>query len=196
MAQCFGSTGASRVYVWHYTIRREANNSNGIPYTGTATKKQQSPVRRVHIDQTSYSARNNVHLYLPDEAEKLLAGRYQLINVWRPIRTVYKDPLAILDARSYSEEDLLPVRVIYPGHNGETFVVRPRAEDAKEKHQWHYLYGQTPDEVMIFKCYDSKKDGRARRVPHCAFTNPEEEHREARESIEVRCLVFTPNESG
>lgn len=46
------------------------------------------------------------------------------------------------------------------------------------------------DEVALIKCFDSLDDGRARRVPHTAFTNPDEEDKYARESIEVRALVF------
>lgn len=48
----------------------------------------------------------------------------------------------------------------------------------------------------MIKCFDSKKDGRARRVPHTAFVDPEAEGvMEARESIEVRALVFSEGES-
>jgi hypothetical protein len=42
----------------------------------------------------------------------------------------------------------------------------------------------------LIKCFDSKLDGRARRVPHTAFNIPGTEEKEGRESIEVRCLVF------
>jgi hypothetical protein len=44
--------------------------------------------------------------------------------------------------------------------------------------------------VILIKCFDSKLDGRARRVPHTAFSVPGTEDKEGRESIEVRCLVF------
>ncbi|KAH8635729.1 hypothetical protein IG631_11130 [Alternaria alternata] len=37
---------------------------------------------------------------------------------------------------------------------------------------------------MIFKCYEWKKDGRARRVPHSAFVDKEMAHKEPRQSIE------------
>jgi hypothetical protein len=56
--------------------------------------------------------------------------------------------------------------------------------------RWFYKSGLTPDEVLLIKCFDSKLDGRARRVPHTAFEVPGTEDREKRESIEVRCLVF------
>jgi hypothetical protein len=55
---------------------------------------------------------------------------------------------------------------------------------------WYYKSGLTPEEVLLIKCFDSKLDGRARRVPHTAFEVPNTEDREGRESIEVRALVF------
>jgi hypothetical protein len=142
-------------------------------------------VQRVHVDQSYPAARNRVPHHLPNEAEHLLAHRHQIINVWRPIKTIYKDPLAIADANSVPESDLVPIGLIYPDRRGETLSVRPN-----EKHSWYYKYGQTPEEVVLIKCYDSKLDGRARRVPHTAFENPEHADGYSRESIEVRCLVF------
>jgi hypothetical protein len=49
--------------------------------------------------------------------------------------------------------------------------------------------------VILIKCFDSKKDGRARRVPHTAFHIPGTEDAESRESIEVRALVFHENDT-
>lgn len=43
---------------------------------------------------------------------------------------------------------------------------------------------------MLIKCFDSKVDGRARRVPHTAFVNEATANEKPRESIEVRALVF------
>lgn len=56
--------------------------------------------------------------------------------------------------------------------------------------RWFYKSYLTPEEVILIKCFDSKLDGRARRVPHTAFHVPGTEDAEGRESIEVRCLVF------
>jgi hypothetical protein len=58
------------------------------------------------------------------------------------------------------------------------------------RNRWFYKSGLTSDEVILIKCFDSKLDGRARRVPHTAFEVPGTKDREKRESIEVRCLVF------
>lgn len=89
------------------------------------------------------------------------------------------------DAHSVPDDDLLPVALIYPNRRGETFTVKPNPA-----HRWYFKYAQRPDEVTLIKCFDSLTDGRARRVPHSAFINPDEEDKESRESIEVRALVF------
>ena len=143
----------------------------------------------MHIDQSYSAARQRVPHHLPEEAEKLLKTRHQIINVWRPIRTILKDPLAVADAHSVPDSDLLAVGLIYQDRRGETYTVKPNTE-----HKWYYAYGQTPHEVTLIKCYDSKLDGRARRVPHSAFANPATVDDAPRQSIEVRALVFHENE--
>ncbi|KAJ5657880.1 uncharacterized protein N7484_001529 [Penicillium longicatenatum] len=172
------ATGASRVFIFDHTIRRGAGGA-----------QLRGPVQRVHIDQSYEAAKNRVSYHLPDDAHELYKGRYQIINVWRPIRTILKDPLAVADAHSVPDSDLVPIKLIYPDREGETYAVKP---DPGIK--WYYRYGQTPDLVTLIKCFDSKTDGRARRVPHSAFVNPDTEHEAGRESIEVRALVFHPED--
>ena len=100
-----------------------------------------------------------------------------------------KDPLGVAEASSVKDEDLVPIKLIYPDREGETYSVR-----ASQGHRWHYLNQQTPGEVLLIKCFDSKVDGRARRVPHSAFIDEEREGESKRESIEVRALVFHPDD--
>lgn len=84
-------------------------------------------MKRVHIDQSYAAALSRVSHHLPDEAEKLLKGRVQIINVWRPIKTVQRDPLAVADARSVDEDELVVVELIYPNRRGETLSVKHSA---------------------------------------------------------------------
>ncbi|RMZ91607.1 hypothetical protein DV736_g1165, partial [Chaetothyriales sp. CBS 134916] len=184
------ATGASRVFIFDHTIRRALNDGRNGPDAANGTAKLlRGPVQRVHIDQSYSAGRSRVPHHLPDEADKLLTTRHQIINVWRPIKTILKDPLAVADAHSVPDSDLVPVALIYPNRRGETLTVRPN-----ENHKWYYLYGQAPSEVTLIKCYDSKLDGRARRVPHTAFVNPATVNEPGRESIEVRALVFHEDE--
>jgi hypothetical protein len=130
-----------------------------------------------------------VSYHLGEDAPELLKGRYQIINVWRPIKPIFKDPLTVGDANTIPDSDLVGIKLIYPDREGETYGVKPNPDI-----KWYYRYGQTPDLVTLIKCFDSKTDGRARRVPHSAFVNPETENEAPRESIEVRALVFHPDD--
>jgi len=144
----------------------------------------------VHIDQSYSAALSRVPHHLPDEADALLRGRVQIINVWRPIKPVLRDPLAVAEASSVPESDLVPIGLIYPTRRGETLAVSYNPE-----HRFYYKHGLTPEEVLLIKCFDTKTDGRARRVPHTAFSDPNSDpSAPTRESIEVRCLVFHPDD--
>ncbi|KAI2782095.1 amino acid permease-domain-containing protein [Daldinia loculata] len=180
-------TGASKIFIFDHTIRRNPADQRGTD----GGPSRRGPVNRVHIDQTYSAALSRVPHHLPaEEASELLKGRVQIINVWRPIKTVLRDPLTIAEANSVGEEELVPIPLIYPNRKGETFAVR-----YAEGHKWYYKYGLTPEEVLFIKCFDSKTDGRARRVPHTAFVDPTiGPDVPKRESIEVRALVFHPDD--
>lgn len=62
--------------------------------------------------------------HLPDDAGKLLQSRVQIINVWRPIKTVQRDPLAVAEANSVSDDSLVVTELIYPTRRGETYAVK------------------------------------------------------------------------
>jgi hypothetical protein len=47
---------------------------------------------------------------LPEaEAEKLKRSRWAIINLWRPLNVVTRDNLALCDARTAEESELVPV---------------------------------------------------------------------------------------
>ena len=48
------------------------------------------PAALVHVDQTADAAVNLVHKHLPADASKLLGGRFQVINLWRPIANCHR----------------------------------------------------------------------------------------------------------
>ncbi|KAL7951708.1 hypothetical protein V8C42DRAFT_304954 [Trichoderma barbatum] len=179
-------TGASKIFIFDHTIRR--HNPDETPSPTDAAFR--GPVQRVHIDQSYTAALSRVPYHLPEEADELVKGRVQIINVWRPIKQIQRDPLAVAEAGSVAEEDLVPIGLIYPTRSGETLSVR-----YNERQKWFYRSGLTPEEVILIKCFDSKTDGRARRVPHTAFSDTSAaSNAPTRESIEVRALVFHPDD--
>ena len=105
----------------------------------------------MHVDQTRASAIARVHRHLPPtDATTLLSRRFQIINLWRPIRYPALDhPLALCDYRSIdTKEDLVPSTLKYPDRDGETYGVK-----YNPNHRWKYVRGMTPDEVVLIKWY-------------------------------------------
>ncbi|KIM43506.1 hypothetical protein M413DRAFT_443437 [Hebeloma cylindrosporum] len=176
-------TGASRVVLFDHTIRRRRPGQ----LDDGADRRQ--PVAQVHVDQTKKSSIARVHRHLPAaDVPKLLEGRFQIINLWRPIGNPAIDwPLGLCDYRSVDAKDPFPVALVYPDHEGETLAIKYNTN-----HKWKYLHGMTPDEVVLIKCFDSKQDaGIAVFTPHTGFSDPTTpEGTPLRESIELRALVF------
>jgi hypothetical protein len=178
------ATGADRVFLFDHTVRRH------IPGQADGRGGPRQPVLRVHVDHTERSGPQRVRDLLPDDAEELLRGRVQVINLWRPINGPVEDrPLAVADARTVALADLVPHELIYPDRVGETYQVR-----FNPAHRWFYLPNMRDDEALLIKCFDSKTDGRARFAPHAAFEDPMAPvNARQRESIEMRALVFHKN---
>jgi hypothetical protein len=124
---------------------------------------------------------------LPDEADDLLRRRFAIVQVWRPIRhPVESFPLAICDARSISPDDFVVNERRYPNRIGQTYAITYNPE-----HHWYFLPRMRREEALVFKVYDSAKDGRARWSAHTAFDDPTSPpNARPRESIEIRTLAF------
>jgi hypothetical protein len=178
------ASGAARVHIFDHTVRRR------VPGAEDYRAGPRQPATRVHVDHTARSGPQRVRDLLPYEAEELLRGRVQVVNLWRPIRGPLLDtPLAMCDARSVDPRDLVPSDLIYQHRIGETYAVT-----YNPAHRWFYVPRMRADEALLLKCYDSKTDGRARFLPHTAFTDPSTPpDAPPRESIELRTLVFHPN---
>ena len=173
---------ADRVLIFDHTVRRRVEGAADVRGAGP-----RQPATRVHVDQTDLSGANRVREHLPDEADELLKGRVQVINLWRPIRGPLRDaPLAMLDGTTVAPGDLVASDLIYPNRSGETYSVK-----YNPNHRWFYFPEMTADEAVLLKCYNSATDGRTRFGPHTAFTDPTTPADAApRESIELRTLVF------
>ena len=172
--------GASRVVVFDHNVRN-ASRAGLAP-----------PSRRVHNDHTVNSAPRRARDHLGAEADILLQHRFGIVNVWRPIRgPVLDSPLALCDAESFSDDDLIPSDLVYAHVRGETSAV-----EFKPGHRWYYFSEQQPEEALLIRVHDSADDGRARLSFHTSFENPiAPPDAPPRESIEVRALVFFPPEA-
>jgi len=177
------ATGAARVHIFDHTIRRQVSGAEDR--SGAARQ----PVARVHVDHTEQSGPQRVRDLLPGEAEALLRGRVQIVNLWRPIAGPVRDmPLAVCDATTVAPGDLVASDLIYPDRRGETYQVR-----FNPAHRWYWLPEMTTDEALLLKVYDNARDGTARFSPHTAYADPgAPPDAPPRQSIEIRALLFHP----
>jgi hypothetical protein len=174
------SAGAKRVVVFDHTLR-------SADQAMREEKQISGPVRNAHNDYTDWSGPQRVRDLLPGEAEELLKRRFAIVQTWRPIRhPVEREPLAIADARSIGTKEMVTTARIYPDRVGETAHMTFNPD-----HVWYYFPNMQRNEALVFKTFDSERDGRARWTAHCAFDDPTSgSEAPPRESIEMRTLAF------
>src|SRR5579862_370786 len=171
---------AKRVHVFDHTLRTADDETR-------EAKKIREVVRRVHNDYTEWSGPQRVRDLLPAEAEELLKRRFAIIQVWRPIRyPVETFPLAIADARSLPPQNLVVSERRAAERIGQTYAIT-----YNPAHRWYWFPHMRREEALVFKTYESMKDGRARWTAHTAFEDPNTApNARPRESIEIRAFAF------
>jgi len=131
------------------------------------------------------------------------APRVAAYSIWRPLRTVERDPLAVALYGSIEKDDFLPVpyRALSESNEDgeyimEALIVKPPKDDVSlEKQKWYIVPNQTPDEVLIIKFADTGAEKDPENVAgFAAHASPAVEgisdDTEVRESVEVRIIAF------
>lgn len=140
-----------------------------------------------------------------------LGPRYAAYSVWRPLKKVGRDPLALAPTKNLktTNDDLVywPYENKIPGASelGGDFLkeyamlgVRGESSesgpDSSNSLQWYYLAEQEPDEVLFIKLFDSAAlgdDSEEAGAPwHASPEIGDVAGDNARESIELRILAF------
>jgi hypothetical protein len=111
------ATGAKKVIAFDHIVRNAAKAA--IPGSGVKL-----PAGRVHNDYTAWSAPQRVRDLMGDEAGALLRHRFAINNVWRPLAgPLLRSPLALCDASSLEDENLVASDLRYPDRTGEIYGV-------------------------------------------------------------------------
>lgn len=174
-------TGAAEVHVFDHTLRVEDEAKRRMHGT-------RLPVTVAHNDYTERSALQRARDVLaPKLAERLLTGRFAIVNVWRSFgASSERFPLAAADGRTVPRTDYVTVDLVYPDRTGEVYYA---AHSGGQR--WFYFSRMQPNEAMLIKCFDSARDGRTRYTAHTGFANPHAPtETPPRESIEVRTLLY------
>jgi hypothetical protein len=176
--------GASQASVFDHQRRHREPGRPALTFGRAGDGTQPSAVGRVHNDYTEESGRRRLQLVLPDAMPD---HPFMIVNFWRPIIDPALDtPLALCDARSFPRKDWVTSDLIYPSRTGEIYLGK-----YSNTHAWYYYPAMSPDEVLVFKSYDSRLDCHARMTPHCAFDDPTTPaDAPPRRSMEARCLVI------
>jgi hypothetical protein len=173
--------GGTQAVVFDHLLRQREQDRP--PLTFGRENANPAAVGRVHNDYTEASGRRRLNLVLSDAAPDL---PFMILNFWRPVDHPAIDaPLAVCDARSFPARDWIESDLIYPTRTGEIYLGK-----YSTSHTWYYYPAMTPEELLVFKTYDSRLDSPARMTPHCAFDDPSTPaDTPPRRSIEIRCLV-------
>ncbi len=158
-----------------------------------ATADGGKPSYSAHVDYGDFTTREFATNELgAEEAAFWLQRRYVFMNLWRPITTVERTPLALCDRRTVKEEDLFGSEV----RGGLNDASRPPLYGFNLAYapgqRWWYAPHMRPEEIWVFKIHDS--DGtKMGGAPHSAFDDPTSPpDAKPRQSIEVRTISFMP----
>jgi len=176
-------TGAFKTIVLQSRIRNVAEDGQKEDLASNF------PAYGPHCDMTPAGAQNILGNVIkdPEALAALKAGRAMVINVWRPLKTITKDPLTVCDWQSVdSQNDIVPNRLIFKTGAWHEFGKIAYSE----KQKWCYLSRQRPDEPVLFMQYDNKTDD-GLMLPHAAFVDPRFVEEEARQSIEIKMYAFS-----
>lgn len=186
-------TGADLVLDLGTTLRSARNPRGDI----------QPPGREAHVDYNEASSHRLARRMLEQNGlADYEYSRFMCINLWRVISDPPQDfPLALCDGRSVGREDgvgNVMVRVDSIPDRETMLTMHVPDEDQlptaflflyNPAHRWYYYPDMTPDELLVFKLYDSSETG-AWRVPHGSFHDTTRPDARGRESAEIRTVVY------
>ncbi len=173
-------TGASEVLVFGEVLRNAAPGA----------KVEHQAAFSAHVDFDAETVAKFVRgMTPPDQADRLLAKRFALINLWRGIAPVERTPLAVVDAGTVARADLRTGRIQNrPGDPGFDWTGYNLAYSPA--HRWWWFPHMQPDEVLVFKLCDSDPD-RLQLTAHSTFEDPDSpEAAPPRRSFEIRTISF------
>jgi len=182
-----GLTGAEKVIVTNAVLRFSERAGKQRSFVNS------DPARFVHVDysRASFDAFARVHLGDVADADNWLGRRYVAYNVWRSITAPPQDvPLAICDARSTGDHDVTIGEAVIDAPGMPEVRFGSSLYHANPAHRWYWFPDMRPDEVLVFKAFDSDRS-RVQGCPHSAFDNPDcPEWAVPRASVEIRAYAF------
>ena len=144
---------------------------------------------------------SSVHADVSPFIEDLTSGtggqHFGLYNVWRNIdleRNIELMPLALCDATTVSSADIVYADSWRRTKPPTRFTNSRLIHNAVQT--WYYFPQMTPNEVLLFKQYDTRQENAGRRTAfHVAFKDPTSPiDAPLRQTIEARVLAIFPDQ--
>lgn len=189
---------AKDITPWHFSVRRAISgyHPDEIFFMRTGISQPQATI---HVDNDHITADAHLCRVFGDEKAAELRAKYKrwaMINTWRPVgQAVQSWPLLLVDHRAIPnwkyETGVAQI------HRNNDSVYYKKYDNFLRYHPdytYHYAKNITPDEVLMFRDYDSRQD-KYHGCPHGAFQDDATAaDAPPRRSIEVRCFVFFEDE--
>ena len=160
------------------------------PPAGRVYTEQMKGTRIAHLDYTKAS----MDMWVPvcaqmEGADPGSYSRFAVYQTWRMFAPPpQNETLALCDTRSIAKGDDLVFDSIISDDDRQTFESRVMRHNPG--HRWMYWNNLTPEEVIVFKGWDSDPS-RVSDVPHQAISDPKAGPSPVlRESIETRFFLF------
>jgi hypothetical protein len=185
-------SGARDTIVLEHVIRGPHRMAENYPAYG---RHMLGWAVKAHIDGDEATYRTwAAHLAGSDLVARCETEPFAVYNVWRPLAPVEHMPLALCHATTVHRDDLIPsfYEGRYPGMPDTEYypAITYFHLAHNPAHHWYYFPDMHPDEVVIFKQWDTD-DSKALCVPHSAFHDPTSRtDARPRQSIEVRVFAL------
>ncbi|MBC7986815.1 MAG: hypothetical protein H7X93_09125 [Sphingomonadaceae bacterium] len=177
-------TGADETVVTGPPILRWGERSREA-----GTRDNSNAARLIHSDAAfsageEFTRQANPH---PDRA----IARSAHHNIWRAFSGPPIDvPLTVCDATSVRDEDIVEATAGFDQGGRLIWSFAAMNFRYNPAHRWMFWSDMTPDEVIVFKRYDTDRT-KPRYVPHTAFTDPcVGAEATPRASVEMRTIIY------
>lgn len=142
-----------------------------------------------HVDFAPEAIDEYIEEFGGDRAGELAGMRVINLNIWRALKNVERTPLALCDGSTAHFDHMLPIEMYNAVGPNSTMKVGLSVQH-EPGHRWYYFPNMTPNEVLVFKNFDSDPSV-VQRVPHSAIVDPTSSpDAPPRHSVEIRALCF------
>ncbi|GAC1409253.1 MAG: CmcJ/NvfI family oxidoreductase [Novosphingobium sp.] len=177
-------TGADEVVIAGPPILRFGERS-----AEAGTRDNSNAARLVHSDTAIATANGQTRDANPQPDRAIRRSAHY--NVWRAFSGSPVDvPLTVCDWSSVSEEDIIEATAAFDRDGAMVWSFTAMTFRFSPAHRWYYFSNMQPDEVIVFKRFDTDPD-MPRFLPHTAFSDPTvPPDVPPRASVEMRAIAY------